>query len=267
MLLKLHEIIKIIETWSPIKFSEDFDNIGLIVGDRNSEIKKALITIDTTEKVVEEALKKKCNLIISFHPIIFHGLKKLTEETYVERTVRKAIKNNINIYAIHTNLDNHPKGVNYMISKKIGLKKTSFLIPSKNPGTGMGMVGHIEKPMEEQDFLNFISKKMNSNFIKHSNFTGIQIKKIAVLGGSGSFAIGNALKENVNCFITSDLKYHDYFKSENKILLLDIGHYESEQFTKDVILDFLNKKIPKFACVKSNTITNPVNYINYGKKN
>ena len=267
MLMKLHEIIKIIETWSPKNFSEDFDNVGLIVGDKNSEIKKALITIDTTETVVDEAIKKKCNLIISFHPIIFHGLKKLTKETYVERTVRKAIKNNINIYAIHTNLDNHPMGVNYMISKKIGLKNTSFLIPSKNHGTGLGMVGHIEKPMEEQDFLISISKKMNSNFIKHSNFTGNQIKKIAVLGGSGSFAIGDALKENANCFITSDLKYHDYFKSENKILLLDIGHYESEQFTKDVILDFLNKKIPKFASVKSNTITNPVNYFNYGKKN
>ena len=266
MEIKLREIIKIIETWSPKSFSEDFDNVGLIVGDQNSEVTKALITIDTTERVVDEALKKKCNLIISFHPIIFHGLKKLTEETYVERTVRKAIKNNVNIYALHTNLDNHPKGVNYMISKKIGLKKTSFLIPNKNPDIGMGMIGYIEKPMKEKDFLIYVRKKMNSNFIKHSNFTGNQIKKIAVVGGSGSFAIENALNENVNCLITSDLKYHDYFKSEDKILLVDIGHYESEQFTKDVILDFLNKKIPKFACVKSNTITNPVNYFNYGEK-
>ena len=258
MKIKLSDLIKIIEDWAPKNFSEDFDNVGLIVGDKNSIINKAIITLDTSEDVIDEAVKNNCNLIITFHPIIFSGLKKITTETYIERVVLKALKNNINIYAIHTNLDNHPKGVNYIISKKLNLKNVSFLIPKKNFDIGMGMIGDLQNPVNEYDFLLNLSKKMNSGFLKHSDF---------LLGGSGSFAIGNAIENNADCYVTSDLKYHDYFKAEKKILLIDIGHYESEQFTKDLILDFLNKKIPKFACVKSKINTNPVNYFNYGKEN
>ena len=173
--MKIKEITHFLEAFAPLCYQEDYDNCGLIIGDDLVDITGVLITLDCTEDVVDEAISTGCNFIIAHHPIIFSGLKRLNGKNYIERTVIKAIKNDIAIYAIHTNLDNHPKGVNYMISKKIGLKKTSFLIPSKNPGAGMGMVGHIKKPMEEQDFLNFISKKMNSNFIKHSNFTGNQI--------------------------------------------------------------------------------------------
>ena len=239
----------------------------MIVGDKNSIINKAIITLDTSEDVIDEAVKNNCNLIITFHPIIFSGLKKITTETYVERVVLKALKNNICIYAIHTNLDNHPKGVNYKISKKLNLKNVSFLIPKKNFEIGMGMVGDLQNQMEESDFLLHLSKKMKSCFLKYSDLLGKKIKRVAVLGGSGSFGIGNAIENNADCYVTSDLKYHDYFKAEKKILLIDMGHYESEQFTKDLILDFLNKKIPKFACVKSKINTNPVNYFNYGKEN
>ena len=267
MKIKLSDLIKIIEDWAPKNFSEDYDNVGLIVGDKNSIINKAIITLDTSEDVIDEAVKNNCNLIITFHPIIFSGLKKITTETYIERVVLKALKNNINIYAIHTNLDNHPKGVNYIISKKLNLKNVSFLIPKKNFDIGMGMIGDLQNPEDEYDFLLNLSKKMNSGFLKHSDFLGKKISRVAVLGGSGSFGIGNAIENNADCYVTSDLKYHDYFKAEKKILLIDIGHYESEQFTKDLILDFLNKKIPKFACVKSKINTNPVNYFNYGKEN
>jgi len=256
----LKEIIDIIENWAPIENAESFDNVGLLVGDPSINVNKALITIDTLENVIDEAIENKCDLIISFHPIIFIGLKNLTEKTYIERVVRKAIKNDINIYSIHTNLDNHPKGVNYQISQQLSLLNTKILIPKEHSKTGMGMVGELETGLNELDFLKYVKEKMNTNAIKHSSFTNKKIKKIAVLGGSGSFAIEEAINRNVDCFITADLKYHDYFKAENKILLVDIGHYESEQYTKHLILNLLTKKIPKFACIISKSKTNPVNY-------
>ena len=258
--MKLKEIINLIEKWAPLELAEDFDNVGLILGDENVEVKKALITLDTLENVVDEAVENKCDLIISFHPIIFDGLKKITNQTYVERVVSKAIKNNINIYAIHTNLDNHPKGVNFQISKYLNLNNTKILIPKIDCKGGMGMIGELHKPALEKEFLNYVKGIMKTSLIKHSTFLNKKIKKVAVLGGSGSFAIEEAIKAGADCFITADLKYHDYFRAENKILLLDIGHYESEQYTKELILNFLRKKIPKFACVISKSNTNPVNY-------
>ena len=258
--MKLKEIINLIEKWAPLELAEDFDNVGLILGDENVEVKKALITLDTLENVVDEAVENKCDLIISFHPIIFDGLKKITNNTYVKRVISKSIKNNINIYAIHTNLDNHPKGVNFQISKYLNLNNTKILIPKIDCKGGMGMIGELHKPAPEKEFLNYVKGIMKTSLIKHSTFLNKKIKKVAVLGGSGSFAIEEAIKAGADCFITADLKYHDYFRAENKILLLDIGHYESEQYTKELILNFLRKKIPKFACVISKSNTNPVNY-------
>tara|TARA_B110000444_G_scaffold211402_1_gene207223 strand:+ start:1328 stop:2107 length:780 start_codon:yes stop_codon:yes gene_type:complete len=258
--LKLKEITNIIEQWAPLNWAEDFDNVGLLVGDSSSIVNKAIITIDTLENVIEEAIENNCDLIISFHPIIFDGLKKVNNKNYVERVIAKAIKNNINIYSIHTNLDNHPEGVNFQISKYLELNKTKILIPKIDFDGGMGMIGELNKPISEKDFLNFIKNKMRVKMIKHSDFINKKIKKIAVLGGSGSFAIEDAIKAGADCFVTADLKYHDYFKAENKILLIDMGHYESEQYTKELILNFLRKKIPKFACIISKSNTNPVNY-------
>jgi dinuclear metal center YbgI/SA1388 family protein len=168
--------------------------------------------------------------------------------------------NNINIYTIHTNLDNHPKGVNYQIAKYLDLHNTKILIPKPNLKGGMGMMGELTEELSEKDLLSHVKDKMNTNTIKHSPLLGKKIKTVAVLGGSGSFAIEKAIEVGVDCFITADLKYHDYFKAENKILLMDIGHFESEQYTKELILNFLTKKIPKFACVISKSNTNPVNY-------
>ncbi len=258
--MKLKKIIDTIEKWAPLNTAEDFDNVGLILGNESSIVSKAVITLDTLENVVDEAVEKNCDLIISFHPIIFNGLKKLTNKTYVERVISKCILNNINIYTIHTNLDNHPKGVNYQIAKHLDLHNTKILIPKPNLKGGMGMMGELTEELSEKDLLSHVKDKMNTNTIKHSPLLGKKIKTVAVLGGSGSFAIEKAIEVGVDCFITADLKYHDYFKAENKILLLDIGHFESEQYTKELILNFLTKKIPKFACIISKSNTNPVNY-------
>ena len=177
--MQLKEITNILENWCPLNSAEEFDNVGLLVGNSNEIINKAIITIDTTEEVVDEAIKNDCNLIITFHPIIFDGLKNITEQTYVERIVFKAIQNNINIYAIHTNLDNNPRGVNYKICQKLELNNTKFLI-SKNEGAfGMGMIGELNKELSEIQFFNFLKSKMNIKNIKHSPFIGKNIKKVA----------------------------------------------------------------------------------------
>ncbi len=362
----VQDVIHHLEELSPLAYAEDFDNVGLLVGDKNNKVNGILITLDTIEAVVDEAIDKDCNLIISFHPIIFKGLKKLTGKTYVERVVMKAIKHDISIFAIHTALDNALQGVNDKICKQFSLVNRKILIPqsgtikklttyvpkknaeslreelfkygagtignynncsfntegigtykgnensnptlgkkgiihfeeetqvsltyakhleskilqalfkahpyeevayeistleNKNQHIGMGMVGELEKPMDESVFLEFLKTKMKCQCIRHSSLLDKPIKKVAVLGGSGSFAIHAAKIAKADVYITADLKYHDFFTAENDILLADIGHYESEQYTKNLLVAFLTKKIPNFAIILSNTNTNPVKYL------
>ncbi len=354
-----------LEEIAPLAYAEDFDNVGLLVGDSKMEVTKVLVTLDTLEAVVDEAVEKHCNLIISFHPIIFSGMKKLTGKDYVQRAVIKAIKNNIAIYATHTALDNSILGVNHKICEQLGLqdqqilirkrntiKKLTTFVPQKqadavrnalfaagagnignydhcsfnvegkgsfrgneasNPALGkkgqlhiedetqinvtyhapdessilralfeahpyeevayelypldnthqhigMGMVGTLPKPMAESDFLGYVKERMQTASIKHSALLEKKIQKVAVLGGSGSFAIGNAIAAGADAYITADLKYHDFFKAEGRLVLLDIGHYESEQFTKNLLVEHLSKKIPNFAFLLSEVNTNPVKY-------
>lgn len=361
----IQEVINHLEEFAPLAYAEDFDNVGLLVGNKNNELTGILVTLDTIEEVVDEAIQNNCNLIVSFHPIIFKGLKKITGRSYVERTVLKAIKNDIAIYAIHTALDNAMEGVNDAICQQLELVNKQILIPQKqtikklttfvpvkeaeklrmalfnagagnignythcsfnsegfgtfngnensnptkgakgdihkeqetqitvtytrhfesnilkalfeshsyeevayeittlentNQHIGMGMIGELKNPMDEKHFLNFVKTKMNTPLIRHTSLLGKNIKKIAVLGGSGSFAIEAAKVSGADAFITADLKYHDFFTAENQLLLLDIGHFESEQFTKNLLVAFLIKKITNFAVVLSKTNTNPVKY-------
>ena len=363
--MRIQKIIDVIEEWAPPVYAEDFDNVGLIIGDAYRDCKGVLVTHDTLENVVDECISKNLNLIVSFHPIIFSGLKKLTQSSYVERVIIKAIKNDICVYAIHTALDNHRYGVSHALAENLGLLNIKVLSPKKNTirklityapkdkvslllknlykagagsignydecsftstGTGtfkgneksnpklgergkktvtdevqinlifefhkqtkilqalfkfhpyeevayevfklknenqnigMGSIGDLEKEMDEEEFISTIQKKLNIEMIRHSKKNGKKIKKVAVLGGSGSFAISSAISSNADALITADLKYHDFFQAENKILLIDAGHYETEQFTKKLIHDYLNKKLPNFAIVLSESITNPVNY-------
>ncbi|MDT0675777.1 Nif3-like dinuclear metal center hexameric protein [Autumnicola musiva] len=362
----IKEVMHHIEEFAPLNYAEDFDNVGLLVGNEDTKATGALITLDTLESVVDEAVEKNCNLIISFHPIIFSGLKKLTGKNYVERAVIKAIQHNIAIYAIHTALDNQYKGVNDMIAEKLQLKNREILIPKKgnikklttfvpventekvrnalfnagagsignydncsfnlkgsgsfrpnkdaNPAIGekgkvhfeeemqlgitfpshlepkvlqalfnshpyeevayeittlenrhqhlgMGMIGELEQETSEEEFLKSLKTVFNTGVVRHSAVRGKTVKKVAVLGGSGSFAIDNAKNAGADVFITADLKYHDFYKTEGKIVLADIGHYESEQFTKDLLYSFLSKKISNFALILGDTNTNPIKYI------
>ena len=364
--MTIRDVANHLEEIAPLNYAEDFDNVGLLVGDFNTKVTGVLVTLDTLEQTVEEAIQKNCNLIVSFHPIIFGGLKKLNGKSYVERVVLKAIKNDIAIYATHTALDNSKVGVSAKMCEVLGLQNTQILIPKKsiikklityvpkeeaedlraklfeagagnignyseasfnfdgigtfkgnensNPSlgekgqqeqeeetciqvifeakdessvihalmtnhsyeevayqiistenihqdVGMGMIGELTEAMTEKDFLKSIKMTFHSGCVKHSTLLNKPIKKVAVLGGAGSFAITNAIRQKADVYISADFKYHDFFKAEGKILLADVGHYESEQFTKNLLVEYLTKKFTSFAVVLSEKSTNPIYYL------
>ena len=270
--MTIKDITNCIEELAPLSYAESFDNVGLLVGNNKTDVNGVLVTLDTLEATVDEAIANNCNLIVSFHPIIFSGLKKLNGSNYVERVVLKAIKNDIAIYATHTALDNVEHGVSGKICKVLGLNNPQVLIPKNNEQStdkiGMGMIGDLPNAMNEIEFLQFVKTSMQTDCIRHSELLNKSIKKVAVLGGSGSFAIDNAIAAGADAYISADFKYHEFFKAEKQILLADIGHYESEQFTKNLLVEYLTKKITNFApalpagrIILSEKSTNPIYYI------
>lgn len=363
--MRIKDITGAIEKIAPLAYAEGFDNVGLLTGSGDWEVKGVLVTLDTLETVVDEALEQNCNLIVSFHPIIFSGIKKFSNPGYVEKAVIKAIKNDIAIYSIHTALDNSFQGVNDMMCQQLGLRDRQILIPQSqtikklitfvptstaaqvrealfaagagsignydncsfnlegtgsfrgneasnpvlgkkgelhfenetqigvtfpkhlekgilkalftshpyeevayevyslentNQQIGMGMIGELEEAIEEEEFLEFVKQRFSTGCIRHSALLGKKIKRVAVLGGSGSFAIEKAKNAGADIFLTADLKYHDFYKAEGSLVLADIGHYESEQFTKNLLHTYLKKNFANFAIVLSNTNTNPIKY-------
>ena len=363
--MKLAEITNFLETIAPLNYQEDYDNAGLIVGNVNDEVHAALVALDCTEQIIDEAITKNCNLIITHHPIVFKGLKKFNGKTYVERVVQKAIKNNIALYATHTNLDHVANGVSGEICKRLGIQNAKILAPKNNllkklvtfcpsaqadevrnalfaagagdisnysecsfntEGTGTfkagngtnpfvgeigvrhheaevrietifkvqderkvllallenhpyeevaydiyalsnkldtvgaGMVGWLQQEMESVDFLNLVKQNMNAKVIRHTALLPKRIKKVAVCGGSGSFLLKDAIAAGADAFITADFKYHEFFDAEQKLVICDIGHYESEQFTSNLLIDNIQEKFPNFAIRLTEHNTNPINY-------
>jgi len=362
----LSEITSFLNTSIPQELQESYDNCGLLIGDSGMEVSGVLICLDVTDEVFEEAILKKCNLIVSHHPLIFSGLKSLTGRNETERIVIRAIKDNISIYALHTNLDNHFEGVNQYLCKKLGIQDAEILRPmpgklrklvtfcppshaekvrealfqagsgqignydkcsysSSGEGTfraqtgatpfvgelgklhsepelrietifpsyleksiisalqhahpyeevaydiyplanmhsrlGAGMIGNLPQAVDAEDFLLEVKRILQIGGIKHTGIKNKKIQRIAVCGGSGSFLIKDAIACNADIYMTGDIKYHDYFIPENRMILADIGHYESEQFTKELIYTLLKKKFTTFALFISGTNTNPVNYL------
>lgn len=363
--MKIKEIADYLESIAPLNYQEDYDNCGLIVGEENESVKSVLITLDCTLEVVNEAIEKACNLIIAHHPIIFGGIKKLNGKSDVEKAIMQAIKHNIAIYAIHTNLDNVMGGVSSKIANHLGLghckilapkrhtlrqlavfcpisatenvKQAMFLAGAGNIGkydecsfsthgigtfranadcnpyvgkigerhtekeekievifpinkerevvsamknahpyeevayqiyvleneyemVGSGIVGELPQEMVVETFFSWLKEKMQTECIRHSPLIKKNIKRVAICGGSGSFLIKNAKQAKADVFITADVKYHEFFAAENDIIIADIGHFESEQFTKQLIFDLLKEKFPKFAAQLSEKKTNPINY-------
>ncbi len=211
---------------------------------------------------MEEAIGLGCNLIVAHHPIVFKGLRRFNGYSYVERTVISAIKNDVALYAIHTNLDNvHFRGVNAKIAEKIGLQNTSILTPKAGfSDIGAGLLGTLPESMPEPDFLNMLKNALGARCVRHTALRGKPVQKIAVCGGSGSFLLSDALRAGADAFVTADFKYHEFFDAENRLVIADVGHYESEQYTIELLFDVVREKFPNFAlhCTKVNT--NPVHY-------
>ena len=265
--MKIKEVTDFLETIAPLEYQERYDNAGLIVGDKGVEFKGAVICLDTNEEVVDEAIELGYNLVIAHHPIIFQGIKKLTGKTYIGRTLMKAIKNDIAIYAAHTNLDNAFKnGVSTKIADKLGFTDLEILDPKpsfilKGEKVGTGVIAYMDKEMEEMEFLIYIKQKLNLNCIKYTGLRNKPVKKIAICGGACSFLLNKAKEAKADVFITADFKYHEYFNAEKDIVIADIGHYESEIFTIELIYDELKNKFSNFAAHLTNVITNPVKYL------
>ena len=364
--LKVKDVTDHLETFAPPAYQETYDNSGLLTGQRDQEITGVLVTLDCTEPVVDEAVNRGCNLIIAHHPIIFKGLKKLTGGNYVERTVIKAIRHEVAIYAIHTNLDNVHTGVNRKICEKIGLGNLQVLspksqvltklvtfIPSERSGdlltalydagagqignyencsfsvegrgtfrpneranpaigkrhvqevvqetrvevmfptylqskvlaalkkahpyeevayyltsldnpdqeVGSGMVGELAGPEEPSEFLKRLKNSMDLKIIRHTRLLDQPVKKVAVCGGAGSFLLPQARRAGAQVYISADFKYHEFFDAEDQLIIADIGHYESEVFTRELIGEVLTKKFPTFAINFSRTVTNPISYL------
>ncbi len=260
--MKIIDILSVLEAIAPPHLQESYDNSGLIVGDPNAGASGVLFCLDSTEAIVEEAVAQGCNLIVAHHPIVFRGLKRFNGSNYVERTVMQAIRHNVAIYAIHTNLDNvYRQGVNAKIAEKIGLTDTRILAPKPEDfEIGAGMLGNLPKPMDETEFLQHIKKALKTNCIRHTALRGKPVRKVAVCGGSGSFLLTEALRAKADAFVTADFKYHEFFDAEGKLVIADVGHYESEQFTIELLRDIVREKFPTFALHLTKLDTNPVFY-------
>ena len=260
--MTVKDILNCITEIAPLHWQESYDNAGLQVGNLNAEAHKALICLDITEAIVDEAIAKKCDLIVSHHPLIFRGLKHLTPETYIERAVMKAVKHDIAMISMHTNLDNSYLGVSRVLADRLGLKNLNLLQPSESEPEvcGAGMIGEFDTAMEEKDFLQLVAETIGSPCLRHSVLTGRKVKKVALCGGSGSPFMPDALRQKVDAYLTADIKYHDFFVPEGNVLLVDGGHFETEQFTKELICELIRKKFPTFAAEIAETRTNAVYY-------
>lgn len=260
---KVSEILSFITEVAPLHWQENYDNSGLLIGDPNALVDKVLLTIDVTEKVIDEAIENSFHLIISHHPLIFRGMKNILNDNTLGRIVTKAIKNDISIAAMHTNLDNSYLGVNRVLAENLGLKDLQILhrnnVDDEIP-VGSGMIGILENEMSESEFLSLVKEKLNVPVIRHSELLRRPIKKIALCGGSGAFLINDAKRCGADVYLTADVKYHEFFDADNEILIIDAGHFETEQFTKQLIADIILKKNPNFAVQISSVKTNSVHY-------
>jgi dinuclear metal center YbgI/SA1388 family protein len=233
----------------------------LIAGDVTLECTVVLVSLDCTEDLVLEAVEKKCNLIVSHHPLIFRPIRRITPENGNSKALIAAVKTDIAVYAIHTNLDNIISGVNASIADKLGLINRKVLLPREGfPSIGSGLVGELKKAVSEKELMKELKKTFGIPVIRHSAFTGKPVFRIALCGGAGSFLISNALQANADLFISADIRYHEFFEGEGKMVIADMGHFETEQFTIDLLHDVILEKFRNFAVLKSGTVTNPVNY-------
>lgn len=261
--MKAIQVLDALEQYAPLPLQDGFDNAGLQIGlTAEQEVTGALLCLDVTEAIIDEAEREGCNLIVAHHPLLFHGLKSVTGKSYVERCVIKAIQKGIGIYAAHTNLDNAQGGVNYRIAEKIGLANLSFLDtkPAAVPA-GSGVIGDLPEEEDERDFLVRLKSLFGIQCIRHNMLCGRKIRRVALCGGAGGFLLPNAIEQGADAFLTGEVRYHDYFGHEGELLIAEMGHYESEQYTVEIFEEILRARLPELRTVKTSLNTNPINYL------
>lgn len=262
MPMTTRRIVEALETLAPLALQEDYDNAGLQVGLPDSEVTGVLLCLDITEEVVEEAVRKGCSLVVSHHPLIFKPLKRVTDATYQQRCVMKAVRNGVALYSAHTNLDNAEDGVNYRIASLIGLKGIEWL--EEKPVTagrscGSGVVGDLPEPEPAAAFLARLKETFGIECLMHTDAAGKTVRRVALCGGAGSFLMDAARAKGADCFVTGEISYHHFFDADG-LMLVAMGHYQSERFTVDLLRDFLASRFPGLRLEMTETDTNPIHY-------
>jgi dinuclear metal center YbgI/SA1388 family protein len=268
-MITVQDICLCIEDFAPLSCQESWDNCGLLIGNPLQTVDRALLTIDVTEAVVAEAIHVQAQMIVAHHPLILSGIKRLTGSNDVQRATMLAIRNHIAVYAAHTSMDVASGGVSHRMAAKLGLYNLQVLLPQgsalqkQNADTqvGLGVVGMLPNPMSELNFLEKLKETFLAPIVRHTRLRNKSIRRVALCGGSGSSLLTNAIRSEADVFVTADFKYHKFADAEQDILVADIGHFESEQFTKEIFREILLKNFPTFAAHFSKTITNPINYI------
>lgn len=258
----INDVVAFLDATFHPELQEDYDNAGFLLGDGNCLYKGALVALDLTPAVIDEAVGQGFNLIVTHHPFIFGGLKRITDRSEAGRMVMTLVQNGISVYAAHTNLDNLPWGVNGVLAEKLGLKECHILKGVQDNSIGAGMVGELEKTMEADKFLLKVKELTGQPSIRTSKHDPKRkVKRVALCGGAGSFLIGDAISAGADLFLTADLKYHDFQRGEGRIILADAGHYETEQFAKEIISRTISEKFCNFACRISERQESIVQYI------
>ena len=256
-------MLSALERFAPLPLQESWDNAGLQVGLTETEVSGALLCLDVNERIVDEAIRKGCNLIVSHHPLLFRGLKTISDLTDVQRTVMKAIENRLCVISMHTNMDNAKGGVNYRIARKLGLKDVEFFASKQVDGieAGSGVVGKLAEPMAADDFILKVKKTFGVECAMCNELLRRPVSKVAICGGAGDFLLDEALKTGADAFITGEMHYHQYFGYEQQIQICVIGHYQSEQFTSEVFQEIIQEACPGVKTCIAETCTNPILYI------
>ena len=254
------QVTAAIEEMAPLHYQETYDNAGFCVGHPQTGVTGVLLCVDVTEAVLDEALQTGANLIISHHPVIFKGLKQLTGHTRTERIVEKAIKNNLVLYAAHTNIDSIRGGVSEAMAEKLQLQNRQILAPKEDGSIGYGLLGDLPAALPAKDFLQLVKTNFHTPCIRYSQPPATAISRVAVCGGSGAFLLNDSLAAGAAAFVSADFKYHDFFDAGNRLLIADIGHYESEKDVLDIFYHCLTKKMPNFAVRLTKNDTNAINY-------
>jgi dinuclear metal center YbgI/SA1388 family protein len=259
--MKVRDITAAIEEFAPLGLQESYDNSGLIVGRPDDEVHRALLAVDVTEEVIAEAVSEGCDMIITHHPIVFHALKRFNSASQTERCVEEAIRRGIVLYAAHTNLDSTPDGMSWRVGQMLGLENMRVMQATTAEGAGFGVVGELKEEVPSREFMRKVMECFAVKALRHGDIVREQVRRVAVCTGSGGSLIDQARASGADIYLTADLRYNDFMRHENAIILADMGHFESEYCAIQILFDILSKKIPIFAVRKSVCSRNPVNYM------